>query len=118
MSNKFTVNFYETLSGYCPVEEFIRSQNIKMRAKIYKTLELLEEFGNNLRLPYSEHLSDGIFQIRVKFGSDITRILYFFVSGSEIILTNAFVKKTQATPPLELELAKKYRDDFFSRLEC
>ena len=113
----FSVNFYETLSGDCPVEDFINSQNVKMRAQIYRTLELLEEHGNTLRMPHSEHLDDGIFQIRAQIGSDIARVLYFFVVGRNIILTNGFIKKTQETPPAEIELAKKYRAEYLSRLE-
>lgn len=69
------------------------------------------------RMPYSEHLVDGIFEIRAQTGGDITRVLYFFFSGREIILTNGFVKKTQKTPQREIELAKKYRKEFLSRKE-
>lgn len=60
---------------------------------------------------------DGIFEIRTKFGSDITRVLYFFVIGRRIILTNGFVKKTQKTPASEIALAKQYRADYLSRKE-
>jgi len=67
---------------------------------------------------YSKHLEDGIFEIRTKFGSDITRVLYFFVIGRRIILTNGFVKKTQKTPASEIALAKQYRADYLSRKEC
>ena len=52
------------------------------------------EKGNMLREPYSKHLDDGIFELRCKFGSDITRVLYFFYYEGKIILTNGFVKKT------------------------
>ena len=110
---KFTLIFYETNDGECPVEDFINSQPLKMRAKIARVLELLEENGNLLRMPYSEYLEDGIFQIRAQVGSDITRVLYFFVVGRKIILTNGFVKKTQETPVEEIELAKKYRSEYF-----
>ena len=116
MSN-FTISYYETSDGEYPAEEFILSQNVKMRAKIFRILELLEEKGNALRMPYSEHLDDGIFQIRAQVGNDITRVLYFFVVGHEVILTNGFVEKTQETPPAEIELAKKYRADYFNRRE-
>ena len=51
----------------------------------------------------------GFSELRVKFSSDITLILYFFHIGKKIILTNGIVKKTQKTPPREIELAKKYR---------
>ena len=54
-------------------------------------------------------LDDGIFELRVKQGSDISRVLYFFVVGSKVVLTNGFVKKTQKTPANQIDLAKKYR---------
>ena len=57
-------------------------------------LELLEVYGHELREPYSKILDDGIFELRAKQGSDISRILYFFVIGNKIVLTNGFVKKT------------------------
>ena len=70
-----------------------------------------------MRLPYSECLEDGIFELRCKFGSDITRTLYFFYEGANIILTNGFLKKTQKTPVQEIKLAKLRRDDYLSRKE-
>ena len=60
-------------------------------------------------------MKDGIFEIRAKQGTDISRVLYFFVVGQKIILTNGFVKKTQKTPTEEIELAKKYRKDYQDR---
>lgn len=78
---------------------------------------ILEEKGNQLREPYSKHLSDGIFEIRGKVGSDITRILYFFYYEGRIVLTNGFVKKSQETPKQEIDLAKKYRNDFIERVK-
>lgn len=56
-------------------------------------LEFLEDKGPALREPYSKPLGDGIFEIWAKQGRDITRVLYFFVVGQKIILTNGFVKK-------------------------
>ena len=110
----FEINYYETADGEYPAEKFILAQNVKMRAKIFHILDLLEEKGNSLRMPYSEHLNDGIFQIRAQVGNDITHVLYFFLIGKEIILTNGFVKKTQETPPDEIELVKKYRADYLN----
>ena len=96
MSN-FNVEYYETKEGKLPVEDFILAQNIKMQAKIFRTLELLEIKGNELREPYSKHLEDGIFEIRVKVGTNNTRILYFFVIGQKVILTNGFIKNAENT---------------------
>ncbi len=109
---KFIIDFYVKKTGEAPAEEFIRSLDAKMKAKIFKILDILEENGPTVRMPYSECLEDGIFEIRAKQGSNITRVLYFFRSGNRIILTNGFVKKTQKTPKKEIELAKRYRADY------
>lgn len=114
----FEVEFYEKSDGTYPAEEFILSQDVKMRAKLFRLLELLELKGHELREPYSKSLSDGIFEIRAIQGNNITRVLYFFVVWKKIILTNGFVKKTQKkTPENEIRLAKKYREDYKRRRE-
>ena len=113
---EFEVIFYEKENGDCPVEEFLSSLDVKMRAKMVGLLELLEEKGNQLREPYSKSISDGIFEIRCKVGNNITRVLYFFYFEGKIILTNGFVKKTQKTPPDEIKLAKERRADLKERM--
>lgn len=112
----FEISFYETADGRFPAEEFIDAQDMKMQAKIYRNINLLKEKGNSLRRPYSEYLEEGIFQIRSQVGNDISRILYFFYVGKEIVLTNGFIKKTQNTPMNELDLAKKYRAEYLQRM--
>ena len=84
-------------------------------AKTFRTIDLLEANGPLLREPYSKSLEDGIFELRTKQGTDITRVLYFFFIGEKIILTNGFVKKTQKTPKAEKDLAKKYKADYERR---
>lgn len=111
----FKVLGYEKENGEVPVEKFLDSLDIKMRAKMFGMIELLQEKGNALREPYSKHLDDGIFELRCKAGNDITRVLYFFYYEGQIILTNGFAKKTQKTPPSELKLAKQRRKDFIER---
>lgn len=113
---KFEVIFYEKENGDCPVEDFLLSLDMKMKAKMVGLLELLEEYGNQLREPYSKHLDDGIFEIRCKVGSNITRVLYFFYYEGKIILTNGFVKKTQKTPPEQIKTAKEFRADYKERM--
>ena len=98
----YSVEYYEREDGSKPAEEFILSQNNKMQAKLFMTLEFLEERGPALREPYSKPLGDGFFEVRAKVGSDISRVLYFFVIGKRIILTNGFVKKTQKRCPVRL----------------
>lgn len=114
---EYEIEFYNKSDGTEPAKEFILSLDVKMRAKVLRTVSLLREEGPFLREPYSKMLDDGIFEIRTKFGSDITRVLYFFVVGRKVVLTNGFVKKTQKTPPAEIALAKQYRADYLERKE-
>jgi len=79
------------------------------------SIDILAEFGNELREPYSKPMGNGLFELRIKFAGNTTRIFYFFVAGSKIILTNGFVKKTRKTPPEEIELALKYKSDYEGR---
>jgi len=111
------VEYYEKSDGTFPAEEFILAQDLKMKAKLFKLLELLEAHGNELREPYSKILKDGIFEVRAIQGNNITRVLYFFVVGRKIILTHGFTKKTQKTPPSEIDKAMKYRSDYYKQEE-
>ncbi|MCR5310744.1 MAG: type II toxin-antitoxin system RelE/ParE family toxin [Lachnospiraceae bacterium] len=86
-----------------------------MSAKMYWAIDLLEEFGPQLRQPYSKPLGDGIFELRSEIGSDITRVLYFFVFGKKAVLTHGFVKKSRKTPREEIKRAKQYRTEYMSR---
>lgn len=112
--SEFKAEFYEN-GDEIPVKEFLDSLDDKMRAKFSMEIKLLEEKGNELREPYSKPLGDGIFELRAKVGTDISRVLYFFYYQGRIILTHGFVKKAQKTPPSEIEKAKKYRKDFIER---
>ena len=112
---KFTIEFYEKKNGEIPVELFLLKQDKKMRAKIAGLLQILGDYGNSLREPYSKYLEDGIYELRVKLGSNITRLLYFFYFEGKIIITNGFVKKTRKTPKLEIEKAKQCRADYIER---
>ena len=85
---------YDTEDGRCPVQELLDSLEPKLLAK---------------------PLENGIFELRTKQGSDITRVLYFFIVGKKAVLTNGFIKKSQKTPKTEKELAKKYKADYERR---
>ena len=53
---KVEIVFYKFADGTCPVKDFIRSLDVKMKAKTLKTIELLENSGTALREPYSKSL--------------------------------------------------------------
>lgn len=109
------IEFYDTPDGKCPVKDFVRSLEPKMKAKVLRTIDLLEVNGTTLRDPISSSMGDGIFELRVKQSSDISRVFYFFFVGNKAVLTNGFIKKTQKTPKREIELARKYKADYERR---
>ena len=94
--------------------EFYVAQSEKVRRKIAQTLVWLQTLD---RLPSSILKSiegkKGLFEIRVEFGGDIFRIFCCFDEGSLVILFNGFQKKTQKTPPNEIEKADKLMKEYF-----
>ena len=115
--DEFEILFYEKEDGTEPAKDFLLSLDKKMRTKMLRTIEMLQYNGYELREPYSKSVSEGIMELRAKVGSDISRVMYFFVVGRKAILTNGFIKKTQKTPKEEIERAKRYRADYLSREE-
>ena len=111
----FNIEYYKLPNGEKPVETFLDSLNMKMRVKALGCIDILAEFGNTLREPYSKAIGKGLYELRIKFAGDVTRIFYFFVVNNKIILTNGFIKKTQKTPQGEIILARKYKADFEGR---
>ena len=115
--NKYKAIFYDLPDGTEPAKDFIDELDEKMIAKLLRAINILESGGIMVREPYSKHLDDGIFEVRAQVGSNISRVLYFFLINQQIILTHGFIKKTQKTPQSEIEKAKKYRNEFLNREE-
>ena len=88
----------------------------KLKAKMFREIDLLMENGSDLRMPHSRSEGDGIFELRAKQGSNICRVMYFFFIGKKAVITNGFVKKSERTPASVIELAKKYRRDYIYRI--
>jgi phage-related protein len=58
--------------------------------------------------------TDGLYEIRVEFESNIYRIFCCFDKGNLVVLFNAFQKKTEKTPVNEIGLALKLKDEYFN----
>ena len=57
--------------------------------------------------------TDGLFEIKIKVGSDIYRIFCFFDKGDFIILLNGFQKKTDRIPKNEIEKAMRLKKKYY-----
>jgi phage-related protein len=89
-------------------EDFFLAQKSKVQDKIMWTLKLIEsheQIGAN----YIKHIkgTKGLYEIRIKYGTDIFRIFCFFDESYLIILMNGFQKKSQKTPQKEIDKAIK-----------
>ena len=118
----YTVEFYETRDGQCPVWEFLENLRIKSasnkdariqhkQASLY--IELLQQNGTRLNDNITKHLEDGMWELRP--GNN--RVFYFFYENNTFVLLHQFRKKSQKTPKREIEKAKSERIDYLSRKE-
>lgn len=119
VSKIYDVEFYEMENGRIPVQDFLYSLDPKLRAKAFRDIGLLRNLGNELREPYVKPIkgdkNKGLYELRIKFSSDIARIFYFTYHNNKYILLHGFIKKSMKTPPLEIEKARKYMEDYIRR---
>jgi phage-related protein len=88
------------------VETLLESLTSKELAKTLRTIELLEEFGHQLDMPHSRHLSHGLLELRIR-GTREIRIFYCFQGDDKAVLLHAYIKKKQKAPHKELEQARR-----------
>jgi phage-related protein len=111
------VEIYETATGTNHIELFINDMGknkSKLKARVIRAIEILEEFGSNTGEPVSKYLENGILELRAGVGKDAARILYFFHDG-KAVSSHGFYKKTQKTPRNEIEKALNNRKDYIAR---
>lgn len=93
--------------------DFFNSQPQKIRDKIVWTIQLIQNV-ERISEQYFKHIedTDGLYEIRVQFANKAIRIFCFFDEGQLIIAINGFLKKSQKTPPQEIVLALKIKNDY------
>ena len=72
-----------------------------------RLVELLMEFGPDLRMPYSRAMGRGLFELRPRGREGIGRVFYCFAVGQRVVLLHAFIKKTEETPKQDLKIARR-----------
>ena len=110
------VIYYKTLSGESPVDNFLRSLSSKQFEKVVWVLKIIRELPFVPKQYFKKLVgTDDIWEVRVDAGSDTYRLLGFLEKGNFVILTNAFAKKTEKTPPNEIILAEQRKKDYENR---
>ncbi|MBM4177622.1 type II toxin-antitoxin system RelE/ParE family toxin [Candidatus Gribaldobacteria bacterium] len=82
------------------IQSFIFDLLPDEKAKVLRTLELLEEFGQKLSMPHSKKILKDLFELRV-YGKKQIRIIYTFKNNNAVLLS-CFIKKTNKIPKKEL----------------
>ena len=116
----FKLIFYKDSNGYDPLAEYLnklsrkavtsKNERIKLK-KIIEYLELLEKHGTRLGEPHVKHIEGDIWELRPLSN----RIIFFHWKDGKLIMLHHFLKKTQKTPPREIEQAKRNQKDFLER---
>lgn len=93
--------------------DFYLKQPDNVQVKIEWTLQLIR-VTRLIPEKYFKHMvgTKGLYEIRVEVGSNIYRIFAFFDKGNLVVLGNAFQKKTQKTPKLEIDKALKIMEEY------
>jgi len=95
-------------------EEFLLKQPTKVQDKIYKVLDAVETLE---RIPsnYLKYITgaNGLYEARIRLGSNIWRVFCFFDGDKLVILLNGFQKKSQKTPKLEIRKAEKLMNEYY-----
>jgi len=67
----------------------------------------MELFGPDLGMPHTRAMGGGLFELRIKAAEGIARVFYCTVIDRRIVILHQFVKKSDKTPPKELEIARR-----------
>lgn len=98
---------FEVITLNKNVDNQIKDLPYTIGVKMLQNMELLAEFGNELREPFSKSLGDGLFELRARGKEGIARAFYTFKRDNIIIIFSVFIKKSQKTPKGEIDKARK-----------
>lgn len=113
---EFSVEFYETSAGRCPVQEFLDELKDSDPDDFVAVLAGLGKLRNRKyhREPLSKAIGNGLFELR-HVGKLNTRVLWFFMKGRRIIAVHGIRSKGQAIADHDLRAARERMADWIKR---
>jgi phage-related protein len=97
----WTVGFVNALA-----EAEVMALPLDMSARFTRIADKIISQGlHALREPYVKHLTGKLWEMRLTGRDGIARSIYVAASGQRVVVLRTFVKKTQKTPPREIEIA-------------
>jgi phage-related protein len=116
----FDIDFYKDNNNVSDVLDIINELYSKSKTnknarinfeKITAYINILLKEGVTVGEPIVKHLDDGIYELRPL----ANRILFFYFENNKYVILSHFIKKSNKTPPREIEKAKRRREDFRAR---
>lgn len=103
-AKKITAVFFVQKAGGEPVREWLWSLSPGDRKKVGDDIRTVE-FGWPIGMPVCRPLGKGLYEVRTSLKNRIARVL-FAIEGDDMVLLHGFIKKSQATPAADLDLAR------------
>jgi phage-related protein len=113
---QFSIEFYETVAGQCPVRDFLdelKDSDPDDYASVMAGLAKLQSRFYH-RPPLSKSLGNDFFELR-HVGKLNTRVLYFFMKGQRIIAVHGIRNKAREIPARDLKTALERKNDWMAR---
>jgi len=90
------------------VDAEIRALPADMQARFLRYGDIIEQAGfEGLPRDSVKHLEGKLWELRMTGRDGISRAIYVTAQGRRVVVVRVFLKKTQKTPPRELELARQ-----------
>lgn len=112
----FSVEFYETAAGVCPVQEFLDALKASDPGDFTTVVAGLAKLRHRQyhREPLSRSIGDGLLELR-HVGKLNTRMLWFFMKGRRIVVLHGIRNKGQAIPVRDIHTARERMRDWQER---
>jgi phage-related protein len=110
---EFTVEFYESSSGKCPVQKFLEELKETDPGDFAAVMAGLAKLRNRQyhRPPLSKSIGDELFELR-HVGKLNTRIIYFFMKGRRVIALHGIRSKSTSIPQRHRKVALERKNDW------
>lgn len=99
------VRFYCSTAGHEPVRHWLKTKvSANARKEIGADIKTVQ-FGWPIGMPVVRKIEAGLWEVRSSIPEGIARVL-FTVVESDMVLLHGFIKKSNSTPKVDLELAR------------
>ena len=96
-------------NGRCPFLECLEDLPVNDQAKVLAWARRLAEESLLRQPPYSKHIGEGIFELRLSVRAGEHRSFFFYRKPDRLVITHGYIKKTNKTAAVEIDRAKRLR---------